>query len=226
MLSNSVFAIPASMDDIENDTALVHRLVEFTGLQPTTLAKRAGLAATTLTRPYKGTSATRLGIQTLEKLKRAFPAFPDWAVETGEAIDPHEREYLPVEILPSFAGLGGGGTGDGDPEYGMVPRRLIEDEFRAKAADFLLIDTRGDSAEPEFYHGDQILIDRRDRNPVQPGSFCLWDGDGYVVKGVERIPQRKGWYRVFSNNPKYQSYEAEEENIQIMGRPVWFARRL
>lgn len=33
-------------------------------------------------------------------------------------------------------------------------------------------------------HGDQILYDKRDRNPVQPGPFVLWDDDGYVMKLV------------------------------------------
>jgi phage repressor protein C with HTH and peptisase S24 domain len=140
--------------------------------------------------------------------------------------DEAERDYLKVAILPSFAGAGGGGTGDGDLEYGMVPRRLIEHELRARPSDLLLIEVRGDSMAPEFLHGDQILIDRRDRNPVQPGPFALFDGDAYVIKLVERIPQRKGWYRVFSVNDRYSPYEVEEGEQTIMGRPVWFGRRL
>jgi len=136
------------------------------------------------------------------------------------------RDYLSIEILPSFAGMGGGGTGEGDVEMGMVPRRLIEDELRAKPSDVLLIEARGDSMMPDFHHGDQILIDRRDVNPIQPGSFALWDGDGYVVKIVERLPQKQGWYRIFSSNGRYQSSEVDSVSVMIMGRPVWFARRL
>lgn len=136
------------------------------------------------------------------------------------------RDYVSIEILPSYAGMGGGGTGDGDPETGLVPRSLIENELRAKPTDFLMIDVRGDSMMPDFEHGDQILIDKRDTNPIQPGSFALWDGDGYVVKLVERIPQKRGWYRIFSSNGRYAAYEVDAEDIKIMGRPVWFARRL
>lgn len=80
--------------------------------------------------------------------------------------------------------------------------------------------------EPRFLHGDQILIDRRDRDPLQPGPFALWDGDGYVIKLVERVPRKRGWYRVFSVNDIYTAYEIEEDESGIMGRPVWFARRL
>jgi len=136
------------------------------------------------------------------------------------------RDYLSVDILPSYAGMGGGGNGDGEVETGLVPRSLIENELRAKVSDLLLIEARGDSMEPDFQHGDQILIDKRDRDPVQPGSFALWDGDAYVIKLVERIPQKRGFYRIFSANNRYTAAEMSADEIKIMGRPVWFARRL
>jgi phage repressor protein C with HTH and peptisase S24 domain len=136
------------------------------------------------------------------------------------------RDYLPVEILPSYAGMGGGGTGEGDIEHALLPRRLIEDELHAQPADLLMIEARGGSMEPDFQHGDQILIDKRDRNPVQPGAFALWDGDGYVVKFVERVPRQAGRYRIFSADTRLSSFEVEADEITIMGRPVWFGRRL
>lgn len=172
-------------------------------------------------------SKTLSGTRQLKLAEAALMAEYLNKVEDGdpEAAD-NVRQYVPVEILPSFGGMGGGGTGEGDIEFGLVSRRLIKDELRADPSDFLLVETRGDSAEPQFFHADQILVDKRDRNPVQPGAFCLWDGDGYVIKNVERLPDRRGWYRVFSNNPKYMPAELSEDDIIIMGRPVWFARRL
>ena len=136
------------------------------------------------------------------------------------------RAYLSVDILPSYAGMGGGGNGEGDLEQALVSRTLIEDELHAKPSDLLLIDVRGESMRPDFLNGDQILIDKRDKNPVQPGAFALWDGDGYVVKMVERVPRERGRYRVFSKNQDFSAYEVDEEEITIMGRPVWFGRRL
>lgn len=139
---------------------------------------------------------------------------------------PSDQAYVEVAVLPSYAGAGGGGSGEGDKLLAKLPRRLIEEELRGRPSDFELIDIRGDSAEPDFYHGDQILIDKRDRNPRQPGPFAIWDEDGYVLKLVERIPSQRGWYRIFSANPRYSSYEIEETEATIRGRPVWFARRL
>lgn len=133
------------------------------------------------------------------------------------------EDYVPVEVLPTFAGLGGGGTGDGDRRTTLLPRSLVEDDLRARAEDLLVIDLRGDSMEPDFFNGDRMVINRRDTNPVQPGPFALWDGDGYVVKNIER---QRGSLRVFSSNPKYSPWTTDGSDIQIMGRPVWVARRL
>lgn len=133
------------------------------------------------------------------------------------------EDYVPVEVLPTFAGMGGGGTGDGDRKTTLLPRSLVQDDLRSRPDDLLVIDLRGDSMEPDFFNGDRIVINRRDVNPVQPGPFALWDGDGYVVKNIER---RRGSLRIFSSNPKYSDWESDGSDIQIMGRPVWFARRL
>lgn len=137
-----------------------------------------------------------------------------------------ETAYVDIAVLPSYAGMGGGGTGEGEQTVAKLPRELIEQELHGRPSDFELIDVRGDSMQPDFHHGDQILIDRRDRDPRQPGPFALWDEDGYVVKLVERVPGKRGWYRVFSANPRYSEYEIEETESTIRGRPVWFARRL
>lgn len=159
---------------------------------------------------------------------------PDLGEHIGNTPDlpvtEQSQSYVNVEVLPTFAGLGGGGTGDAEAQTALVSRRLVEDELHARPQDLLLIDLRGDSMfDPAtgrgFIHGDQLLIDRRDTNPRQPGPFALWYDDGYVVKNVEII-RRTGKLRIFSNNPAYSDDEAAPEDVKIMGRPVWYARRL
>jgi phage repressor protein C with HTH and peptisase S24 domain len=134
-------------------------------------------------------------------------------------------DYVAVEVLPTFAGMGGGGTGDGDLETALVSRRLVADELRARPVDLLLINVRGNSMEPLFRHGDQLLVDRRDRSPTQPGPFALLYEDGYVVKNVEWI-ERRTLLRVSSANHEFAPETLAPDEITILGRPVWFARRL
>lgn len=143
--------------------------------------------------------------------------------ELGLTNDLAPAAYVPIEVLPTFVGMGGGGTGEGESITALLPRELVQDQLHAKPSELLMIDVRGNSMEPHFFHGDQLLIDKRDRDPVQPGPFALWDGDGYVVKNIERVGGR---YRIFSSNAIYSERQADPEEITIMGRPVWFARRL
>lgn len=154
-------------------------------------------------------------------------------LKMGEQHDNPHREvrlppgdYLPIEVLPTYAGMGGGGTGDGERDTALIPRSLIVHELRGRPENFLLVNVRGDSMEPDFRHGDQILIDRRDISPSQPGPFALWDGEWgeYVIKNVERLPG--GEVRIFSTNPKYTGVHTPADTTKIMGRPVWFGRRL
>lgn len=218
-IANSVFA---NVFDVETDKELIEGLIEHTGLTATEVARKAGLAVTTLTRPLNKPVKHQLSKATIDKLRLAYPDF--WSKEPDFPEVDSKRAYLPVEIMPSFAGMGGGGTGEGDIEHALVPRTLVEDELRAKPEDLLVIEARGTSMKPDFEHGDQILIDKRDTNTAQPGAFALWDGDAYVVKMVERLPG--GRLRVFSRDKDLTPHEYEAEEVMIMGRPVWFGRRL
>ena len=204
----------------EADVRLIERIVEYADMSVSAIATKAGLSPSTLLRVAKGEAGWRLKPATLDALRLAFPKVFE-SEEEGEL-----SRYLQVEVLPSFAGMGGGGTGEGDSEVALVPRRLIEERLRAQAGDLLMIEVRGDSMRPDFEHGDQILVDRRDCNPTQPGPFALFDGDAYVVKLVEKLQSKKGWLRVFSVNDRYSPYEVPEGELKIIGRPVWYARCL
>lgn len=138
------------------------------------------------------------------------------------------QDYVEVEVLPTHAGMGGGGTGDADRQTTLLPRRLVEQELGARPADILIVDVLGDSMVPLFFEGDRVAINRSRTSLSAPGVFALWDGDGFVLKNVDR-DTHAGTIRVFSENPKYKErvYRMDEiETLQIMGRPVWFARRL
>jgi phage repressor protein C with HTH and peptisase S24 domain len=215
------------MDGLSHDTDLLHALSAYSGDQPTRMAKRIGVHPSTINKPFGGQANSRLSRSTITKLKAAYPEFPGWKNEQPDQVlsDP-QLAYVPVRVLPTFAGAGGGGTGDDDEVTGLVARSLIVDRLHGKPDDFLLINIRGDSMEPDFFHDDQLLIDTRDRSPAQPGPFALWDGDyeEYVLKNIERA--EGGSLRIFSTNPKYSPRISDSENTRIIGRPVFVGRHL
>lgn len=186
------------------------------------IAQAIGRDRTAATKMF-GAANRRIQASEIAPLRALVEKYERERGELGDTPSTVVRSYVEVEVLPTYAGMGGGGTGEGEASVALLPRALVEDELRAKPTDLLVIDVRGNSMEPLFLHGDQIVIDRRDRNPVQPGPFALWDGDGYVVKNVERVAKR---LRVFSSNPLYSEAHYAPDEIEIMGRTVWFARRL
>lgn len=90
-----------------------------------------------------------------------------------------------------------------------------------------VVHVKGDSMEPTLRSGDRILIDMGDKNVSQSGLFVLWDGNGRVVKRVERIPGAKPpRLALISDNPLHSRYEVPAADVDIIGRVVWAARRL
>jgi phage repressor protein C with HTH and peptisase S24 domain len=106
------------------------------------------------------------------------------------------------------------------------PEVVIRHELRARPRDLRIITLHGDSLEPELSSGDRIMIDTSQRVPVPPGIFVIWDGMGIVAKRIEHIlssdPPR---LRIMSVNPDYETYERNAEEVHVIGRVVWSARR-
>ena len=90
-----------------------------------------------------------------------------------------------------------------------------------------MITPGGDSMEPLASHGDRLLIDNGERDPVPPGILVVWDGMGLGTKRIEHVPHSDPpWVRLKSANPEYDSYECLADEIRIVGRAVWVSRRL
>ena len=112
-------------------------------------------------------------------------------------------------------------------ETWLFPDPVVRHEFRARAQDLHIITIDGDSMEPLLSSGDRILIDTSQRVPVPPSIFVIWDGMGIVAKRVEHVPHSEPPRIVIKSiNPEYQTYERDAEEVNIIGRVIWAAKRL
>lgn len=103
----------------------------------------------------------------------------------------------------------------------------LRDELGLERAKLAMVEVRGDSMEPTLSSGDRVLINLSDCQVSQPGIFVLFDGDGTVIKRVEKVPYSDPPIVVIkSDNPSHGQYNVPGELVRIVGRVVWAARRL
>lgn len=105
-----------------------------------------------------------------------------------------------------------------DPAY-------LSNELGLGNAQLALLEVRGDSMEPTLSSGDRVMVNMSDKQVSQPGIFILYDGGGTVIKRVEKVPGIDKLVLI-SDNSRHTQYEIDGENVQIIGRVVWAARRM
>jgi len=166
------------------------------------------------------------------------PGSGEWPTCNPDTPEPHGAEELPtsrrldglVEIPAYDIKLAAGG-GYYPQEYPEVqpwrlPTNFISGELGLNPETLSVVEVVGISMQPTLMPRDKILIDQSDRNPSPPGIFAVWDGHGLLVKNVQRISEKRDWVRLSSDNPTYAPQEYFLEDITIIGRVVWFSRRI
>ena len=133
------------------------------------------------------------------------------------------------EVAVTYIPDGNGGMIEADDTCGSwaLPEDYLRSELRIKAEAARIIEVQGDSMEPILHAGDRVMINTADKRPTPPGVFALWDGFGVVVKRIEHIPNSEPpTIKIKSDNPNHDEYERMLDEINIIGRLVWYARRL
>lgn len=202
------------------------------GFTMKSLSREAGLGETAVRDALKRHRSPSL--ETVEALARVLNVSVGWLAgedpgTAGAVKEPRDQRFLNIPEYDVRAGAGGGFFVDEETQKGVFPfaRSYIEGELRLTAQGLVIIEVQGDSMEPTLRTGDRVMIDTKDRNPAQPGIFCLWDSDRTVVKRVEKVPASEPvTLRLKSDNPLHDTYEVLAELVHIVGRVVWFARRM
>lgn len=113
----------------------------------------------------------------------------------------------------------------GEPYY--FHNAWIKSRLDTAPENLRLLFVEGDSMAPALCHGDMLLIDCTRHSPSPPGIFVLFDGMGLTAKRLELVSSSTPpMVRITSDNPQYEASQQPLEDLDIVGRVVWFAREM
>lgn len=217
------------------DLDLLRKALNAPGKSQAELARRLGRHPTTVTNILKGKREIKA---------REIPIIQRYAFGAAGAT-PNEPSPMPstadavaIRELDLRAGLGGGGMplenfvengvpADAVSGHWSFPPAYLARELRIRPEDAVIMEVRGDSMTPTLISGDRVIVDSGDRRPSPPGLFALWDGIGVVIKRLDPLHGTEPLQiNVISDNQAHSAYAITAEEIHILGRVVWLARRL
>lgn len=228
--------IPHMADD--NLATRIQRRLDRLGISARAASEKAGLGPDGVRNILRGKSQSPRG-STLKKLALVLECPVEYLLGHDSDLSMDVIPDLPaaIEAPPSYhavpyiavrASMGGGRFIEQDvlgrPRY--FEEGLIA-SLRAKAEDLRAMEMEGQSMEPLLFNGDQVLVDTRKRTVIEPGIFVLFDGDGVVCKWVQRVPGSDPLrLRLRSENARFEHYDIPADQATVIGRVVWFARRM
>jgi Peptidase S24-like len=225
------------MTGLEKDTELLRALAAFTGLPPSVIATEAGLADTTISRPFKGSASTRLSAPTLDKLRKRFPDFPGWLdnnlaePQLGFLHQPPERraDMVSVAGIDLNFGLGSAIMDEEIVEHQaeplLFPAAWLRQITTTAPEHLYWTSGLGNSMEPAIGDGDVILIDR---SKVGSAFGDLYWAIAYGQTGmIKRLrPMPDGSVKILSDNPSVPPELAYDGELNVFGRVVAVVRKL
>lgn len=145
----------------------------------------------------------------------------------SETSDISIPDAVAVTWLDMHASAGHGSIAEDDNSESrnfIFDRHFLHQICHGRSEQLRLMPVKGDSMSPILEDGDIILVDLADTRPTPPGIFVLFDGMGVVAKSLELVPA--GLIRIISANGYYTAYQRALQDITIIGRVVWFSRKL
>lgn len=234
----SILNYTSDMDGLEADREFVAQLVTWSRKSVAAIARAAGLANTTLNRPFKGTATTRISAPTMDKLKAAFPDFPGWGMqpklETNAILAPPMQGSgvrRMARDLPVYGtALGAEEIVDGEAIEQTTLNRGEVVEYRRRPvvldgrADVYGLYVQGQSMEPRFRDGEMVYAEERKRPAVGDDAVVYLrtpDGnEGETVTSVllKTVVRKSGSFVELRQYNPLHTFKIDMERVYRMDR--------
>lgn len=95
--------------------------------------------------------------------------------------------------------------------------------------DMVLMKVCGDSMEPDFHHGDMVLVDRGKTQIYGHAIYAMGINEEIYIKQVETLPG--GTLVLRSRNPEYEPIRVDlrgdlADSVRVIGRVIWCCREV
>lgn len=183
--------------------------------------------------------ANYLGI-TQDKVSKSLSGVRRFSAEEALAIDrllaspsrvgndedgPIGARLVPVYDVQASAGYGTVVHGEEHIYNLAFDQSFLRQMTNAKPRELAIIQVQGDSMEPTLLNGDQVLVDRSKNNLDFDGLFVIRYGEALHIKRVGRAPKR-GHVLIRSDNERYTPLEVPYGEIDVVGRVLWYGRKV
>ena len=112
-------------------------------------------------------------------------------------------------------------------DYLAFKKEWVHNNLRAEASNLALITADGDSMEPVIKNGDLLLIDLSQKHVKKDSIYILRWEDSLIAKRLQWMYD--GSLLIRSDNMAYKDQVVREEgleSLQVLGRVIWFGRRM
>ncbi|MES2421477.1 MAG: S24 family peptidase [Pseudomonadota bacterium] len=212
---------------------IAERLVA-AGMSQSELARRVGLAQTTINSLVKGDSRSSAYLHKIAAVLGTSTAYlaGDTSDPSSDAPPAPSREdmaelldLVPIASVDMAYGMGLGYAGDHiDVEVMLFPRAWLEAMTSTAPQELAWARGRGNSMSPTIEDNDLVLIDRSDRSVRnQDAIWAFTIGDIAMMK---RLRVRGEDVTILSDNDRVPPDHAHPDEMNIVGRVSHIVRRV
>lgn len=180
------------------------------------LAKAIGLEPPAISKILKGTR--QIKAHEYVRMREYFELNLDAPMRPAFDGDGHYKQIpLDTKKQDGFEEMAGLVTA----EEWTLPVSLLNKKAKSLPDQIRIFEIREETMEPDFSHGELVLVDLADRKPLTPGPYIVSDGFGYMVRFCELMPQSSPQeVRISANAQKFQTQVLSFEDFEILGRVV------
>ena len=157
---------------------------------------------------------------------RAFLGIPASVPQRVEPGNSAQGKLVPVFDVMASAGHGSQNSYETVIYSLAFPPAYLAKLTSSHPRNLAIISVKGDSMVPTLMDDDVVMIDMTKKSVDFDGLFVFRFGDALHVKRVTRSPRPGRIVAISDNRQHYDPIEYDAADIAVIGRVVWYGRRV